>query len=761
MARVLAAPPTNAMARVLAVVEKGSNYATIHLPSPRKYDCLKRNLTIVWEIEDFTLHFTLLPVEEQVCEEPRATASASTAVEVAADSAANSVGVATASASTAVESLAAKPASGFLTLKMEGFLQCTEGNCTTANRVAPRLELGRGSFGTVYQVEEAGVVVKVFEDAAKRSSRAAWVRQELAAATAFPFHENIVRPLDVALDFRNVQIIYPHCGTDLAKFLKHARPEGKKLWQEEEELIMRMVLRAVNHMHEHRLLHTDIKPSNILVEGRGLDCAPEWEKTDGTAWKCHQDLPSRLVQLESFLHVRLADLGSVEPADPRDRMPAERYLHADGIRLSTIWYRAPELALGDGSFSTPIDMWSIGCSFHELLLRKPLFPAKDVDDLVAQCIGMFGLSDASVARLSRLPLFARYEKLPAASAREWMTDLRPLEPTVIAMMQSLLQMEPVGRLSARLAIQGAFFPKNKFELVVKEALCHRGPFSLQQTEVGRALWTWMTAEDYWQTVRPPSVGSSNQRKRKAQCFAESEQAFKREVPGYMSNVPPGCLTCNKTDCRLPFLARRTAAVVRALLARHKQWLKELSVELRAALAIFPEERLMENGRHLLETCLSDTALVYGLEQDMIAQERTDPEHFDGCASLLHAGLTHWGQRVLEYMTADGEWHGLIQKPGSFYIANMCAAWHRVRHRPPPFAEPLFRPDGATPGSPGLHIAVMLRTDVFRADFARRGKAKGRPEDVYDAVNLVVARKLAREPWTMPSLGECMATMMQQ
>ena len=106
---------------------------------------------------------------------------------------------------------------------------CAEGNCTTANRVTPGVELGRGSFGIVYQAKYApNVVVKVFQDAAQRSSRAAWVRQELAAATAIPFHRNIVRPFDVALDARNCQIIYPHCGMDLSKFLKRARPEGKK-----------------------------------------------------------------------------------------------------------------------------------------------------------------------------------------------------------------------------------------------------------------------------------------------------------------------------------------------------------------------------------------------------------------------------------------------------------------------------------------------------------------------------------------------------
>ena len=267
---------------IISAVEKGRNYATIHLVSPRKYDALMKRFTS----EELADEISLVPIEEAVAvatdSAPNSggAASASTAVEVT--SASTAVEVSADSARNCVEALNRTP--GFLMLKMEGFLSATEGNCTTANRVAPGVELGRGSFGIVYQAKDApNVVVKVFQDAAQRSSRAAWVRQELAAATAIPFHENIVRPFDVALDARNCQIIYPHCGMDLSKFLKQARPEGKKLWQEEEELIMREALQAVNHLHEHRILHTDIKPSNILVEGRGLDCAPDWEKTDGTA----------------------------------------------------------------------------------------------------------------------------------------------------------------------------------------------------------------------------------------------------------------------------------------------------------------------------------------------------------------------------------------------------------------------------------------------------------------------------------------------
>jgi len=39
----------------------------------------------------------------------------------------------------------------------------------------------------------------------------------------------------------------------------------------------------------------------------------------------------------------------------------------------TLWYRAPELLLGNDKYNKAIDMWSVGCIFAELLLKDPLF----------------------------------------------------------------------------------------------------------------------------------------------------------------------------------------------------------------------------------------------------------------------------------------------------------------------------------------------------------------------------------------------------
>ena len=43
----------------------------------------------------------------------------------------------------------------------------------------------------------------------------------------------------------------------------------------------------------------------------------------------------------------------------------------------TRWYRPPELMLSpNGFYGFPVDMWSVGCIFGELLGRRPLFPGE-------------------------------------------------------------------------------------------------------------------------------------------------------------------------------------------------------------------------------------------------------------------------------------------------------------------------------------------------------------------------------------------------
>ena len=63
-------------------------------------------------------------------------------------------------------------------------------------------------------------------------------------------------------------------------------------------------------------------------------------------------------------------------------------------QVVTLWYRAPEVLMGV-SYATPVDIWSCGCIFAELFMRKPLFPGQYEMDQLNKIFDIIGVpSDA-------------------------------------------------------------------------------------------------------------------------------------------------------------------------------------------------------------------------------------------------------------------------------------------------------------------------------------------------------------------------------
>ena len=119
---------------------------------------------------------------------------------------------------------------------------------------------------------------------------------------------------------------------------------------------------------------------------------------------------------------------------------------------------------------------------------------------------------------------------------------------------------------------------------------------------------------------------------------------------------------------------------------------------------------------------------------------------------MHAGLTIFGTRHVEVKVAESaadKWDVLPQSAGSFYMGNLCAARHRVWHPDRKGAGALCEAAG------NVHIAVMLRTDVFREERARSMLTAPTPSRVYDIVNQVVASSLATDPLHFPDLRTCL------
>ena len=68
--------------------------------------------------------------------------------------------------------------------------------------------------------------------------------------------------------------------------------------------------------------------------------------------------------------VKLGDFGLARICDPLDSRPYTN-------KVITLWYRPPELLIGDERYTSAVDMWSAGCILAELFQRKPLFQVNE------------------------------------------------------------------------------------------------------------------------------------------------------------------------------------------------------------------------------------------------------------------------------------------------------------------------------------------------------------------------------------------------
>ena len=133
-------------------------------------------------------------------------------------------------------------------------------------------------------------------------------------------HPNIVKLIDVVLHNSKLYLLFEFIECDLRKFLITYKYNLLN-----ENLIKNFlfkILDAVAFCHSKKIIHRDLKPQNILTE------------KDGEI-------------------VKVADFGLARAFS----IPIRPYTK----EVLTLWYRAPELLLGINEYSTPVDIWSIGC----------------------------------------------------------------------------------------------------------------------------------------------------------------------------------------------------------------------------------------------------------------------------------------------------------------------------------------------------------------------------------------------------------------
>jgi len=203
----------------------------------------------------------------------------------------------------------------------------------------------------------------------------------------------------------------------LHRVLKHYNQMSQMMEHRYVRLYQYQLLRGLAYAHGKGIVHIDIKPQNLLLDGG-----------------------SHTLKICDWGTARRMTLGGQAAAYACSR-----------------YYRAPELILGATSYTSAVDLWSAGCVFAEMLIGQPLFTGADGIKQLVEIIKVLGTPSALDLRAMN-PNYPSYEFAPAVSPQPWERVLRgfaPREANELAEM--LLKYDPAARLQPIQALMHRFF----------------------------------------------------------------------------------------------------------------------------------------------------------------------------------------------------------------------------------------------------------------------------------------------------------------
>lgn len=146
--------------------------------------------------------------------------------------------------------------------------------------------------------------------------------------------------------------------------------------------------------------------------------------------------------------LKLADFGLARAFG----IPVRSYTH----EVVTLWYRAPDVLMGSNKYSTPVDIWSVGCIFAEMVNGAPLFPGSSDEDQLKRIFKVLGTPNKNTwPGMKDLPeLKVNYANYP----QQDMKKLVPrLDDAGIDLLLRMLEYEPNNRITADDAMKHPYF----------------------------------------------------------------------------------------------------------------------------------------------------------------------------------------------------------------------------------------------------------------------------------------------------------------
>lgn len=279
-------------------------------------------------------------------------------------------------------------------------------------------KIGEGTYGVVYKGRHKAtnrvVALKKIRLESEEEGVPSTAIREISLLKEL-VHPNVVTLEEVLLEDGKLYLVFEFLSMDLKKYMD-SLPSGQLMDKMLVKSYLYQILQAMLFCHQRRVIHRDLKPQNLLIDSQGI--------------------------------IKLADFGLARALC----IPVRVYTH----EVVTLWYRAPEVLLGAARYSTPVDIWSIGCIFAEMASRRPVFRGdSEIDQLFRIFRTLSTPSEENWPGVSQLPDYK-------STFPSWRTNVLPqtvkqIDDVGMELLQSMLKYDPSQRISAKAALHHPYF----------------------------------------------------------------------------------------------------------------------------------------------------------------------------------------------------------------------------------------------------------------------------------------------------------------